>query len=933
MRREIFNTVLHGQRLFQQFAVDTYIKLETTRLNYILFNQSRIRADLYQGLMDSVYAGEHRASALGKLWVLPASFIGGPRDMRRRYMDAFALVQKYGKPDIFLTMTCNPNWEEITSELEPGQKSQDRCDLVVRVFKAKLDNLKHQLFKKHILGVMAAHVYVIEFQKRGLPHAHFLLIMQTGSKLIVPDQYDAVISAELPDKNRFPELFDMVVKHMMHGPCGHLNMQNTCMKNGSCKCHYPRLFGETTLQGKDSYPIYRRRDDGQKVRVRGHDLDNRWVVPYNPTLLRMYDCHINVEVCSSIKAVKYIYKYIHKGHDRASVTVIDVDGGQSINEIENFRDARWVSPQEALWRIYSFDLHGISPPVLQLQLHLPGMHLVSYNINDDMRQVLNKDNIDKSMLTEYFRANQLFDWASNYLYREFPEVARWWPGAKKWTARQQRMQVGRIVSAHPAEGERYYLRVLLNHVRGATSFESLRTYDGNVYPTFREATEKRGLIEADNNIDECLTEASGFHMPPSLRRLFATILVFCEPTDVVGLWNKHLEAMSDDFCRTHSNSNVVEQLVLLDIRDMLQTMGKDIRLFPLPAIKDEHDNMADVVREIFEEMNIPEDPEAEFVVSSLNHEQRHAYDVILSSVENISGGVFFVDGPGGTGKTFLYKALLATVRRSGKIATATATSGVAASIMPGGRTAHSRLWNSRLNTKKGHQETNHLADEDGGSSCDVEIIKTPCELPISLNASSQVQPFISSCALPATLTSTNTQELMSALCTYIMEIDDAEYLEKHWIQSTKPYPISLSLQQLKNILDVNKPMDKDCFNIAVRMIACSDALFLLENKYHYMDLQFCSITNYGQDPRLRAKLDTNVLANLFECWPDMEYTISDCSQILLPFCFLGHFSLYVFNMNTRSIYIMDSMPLPSWFKDFKCTEDQILGRVDEVPGQ
>ncbi|PWZ40142.1 hypothetical protein Zm00014a_038743 [Zea mays] len=250
---------------------------------------------------------------------------------------------------------------------------------------------------------------------------------------------------------------------------------------------------------------------------------------------------------------------------------------------------------------------------------------------------------------------------------------------------------------------------------------------------------------------------------------------------------------------------------------------------------------------------------------------------------------------------------------------------------------------------------------------------------------------------------------MSALCTYIMEIDDAEYLEKHWIQSTKPYPISLSLQQLKNILDVNKPMDKDCFNIAVRMIAYSDALFLLENKYHYMDLQFCSITNYGQDPRLRAKLDTNVLANLFECWPDMEYNISDCSQILLPFCFLGHFSLYVFNMNTRSIYIMDSMPLPSWFKgndpsmhyihkihniannmnvamelanstwkddiymwrrivpswvpktlnwdlsgflvinfmhswngkrlpcistvNFKCTEDQILGRVDEVPGE
>jgi hypothetical protein len=189
-------------------------------------------------------------------------------------------------------------------------------------------------------------------------------------------------------------------------------------------------------------------------------------------------------------------------------------------------------------------------------------------------------------------------------------------------------------------------------------------------------------------------------MPPSLRRLFTMILDFCEPTDVVGLWDKHLEAMSDDFYRTHSNSHVVEQLVLMDIRDMLQTMGKDIRLFPLPAIKDEHDNMADVVREIFEKMSILEDLEAEFVVSSLNHEQRHAYDVILSSMENISGGVFFVDGLGGTGKTILYKALLATVRRSGKIAIATATSGVAASIMPGGRTAHSRF-KIPLNIKEG----------------------------------------------------------------------------------------------------------------------------------------------------------------------------------------------------------------------------------------
>jgi len=111
--------------------------------------------------------------------------------------------------------------------------------------------------------------------------------------------------------------------------------------------------------------------------------------------------------------------------------------------------------------------------------------------------------------------------------------------------------------------------VLLNHVRGPTSYEHLRSFEGIVYPTFREAAEKRGLIEADSSIDECLTEAEVFHMPSSLRRLFATILVFCEPSNVRGLWDKHLQAMSDDFQRGQSDSNAVQQMVLIDIRNIL----------------------------------------------------------------------------------------------------------------------------------------------------------------------------------------------------------------------------------------------------------------------------------------------------------------------------------------------------------------------------
>jgi len=120
MHPEIFNPILYGKRLFQQFVVDMYIKIESSRLDYIRNHQDDIRADLYQGLVDSLYADEGRAEAVGKWTVMPSSFIGGPCDMRRRYMDAMDLVRRFGKPDIFLTMTCNPNWDEIKHELYPG---------------------------------------------------------------------------------------------------------------------------------------------------------------------------------------------------------------------------------------------------------------------------------------------------------------------------------------------------------------------------------------------------------------------------------------------------------------------------------------------------------------------------------------------------------------------------------------------------------------------------------------------------------------------------------------------------------------------------------------------------------------------------------------------------------------------------------------------
>ncbi|RLN38563.1 uncharacterized protein C2845_PM01G41390 [Panicum miliaceum] len=247
--------------------------------------------------------------------------------------------------------------------------------------------------------------------------------MKRKYKITCPEQYDLLISAELPNKKKYPELYRMVTKLMMHGPCKVLNPNCPCTKGRtSCKNRYPRPFCDSTSQGKDPYPVYRRHDDGRKEMIRGHTLDNQWVVPYNLYLLRTFNCHINVEACNSIKSAKYLFKYIYKGHDRASVAVREAgkkDDKGNIDEITQYREARWVTYPEAMWRIYRFDLSKNHPPVQQLQLHLQDMHMVIMNKRDKVERVIKRPRVEESMLTAYFDYNRIHPKARGILYCDF----------------------------------------------------------------------------------------------------------------------------------------------------------------------------------------------------------------------------------------------------------------------------------------------------------------------------------------------------------------------------------------------------------------------------------------------------------------------------------------------------------------------------------
>jgi hypothetical protein len=138
-------------------------------------------------------------------------------------------------PDAFVTFTCNPQWPEIKRALLPGQQPQDRSDLVTQVFKIKLKELINDIHKKHILGRTIAGIYVIEFQKCGLPHAHILIFFTEDCKPHTVEDVDRMISAELPNPETNKLAHETVARCMMHGPCGAAFPNAPCMEEGKCK--------------------------------------------------------------------------------------------------------------------------------------------------------------------------------------------------------------------------------------------------------------------------------------------------------------------------------------------------------------------------------------------------------------------------------------------------------------------------------------------------------------------------------------------------------------------------------------------------------------------------------------------------------------------------------------------------------------------------
>lgn len=299
------------------------------------------------------------------------------------------------------------------------------------------------------------------------------------------------------------------------------------------------------------------------------------------------------------------------------------------------------------------------------------------------------------------------------LYSEFPAHYTFDGKTKTWNQRKRSQgefpTVGRVHSVHPSVGDLFYLRTLLHrpHARGKKSFADLRTVMNVEQETFKAACRQIGLLQDDAQWDDAMQDAALTQLCPQMRKFFILILEFNDTADPSALFERHWRSMADDFQYRAEQAipdDILRTMVLIDLERLAQTRSKRLSDYKLPAIDEASRASAEQIDErarvyhlpqlIQEELSYDKEEQqaaADRSCAGMLETQRAMVDAVLKAVEETTPYAVFVDAPGGTGKTYCFNAILCAVRAKGQAALAVASSGIAATLLEGGRTFHSRF--------------------------------------------------------------------------------------------------------------------------------------------------------------------------------------------------------------------------------------------------
>ncbi|XP_074336952.1 uncharacterized protein LOC141674127 [Apium graveolens] len=361
-------------------------------------------------------------------------------------------------------------------------------------------------------------------------------------------------------------------------------------------------YYESTMFDQSGFPVYRRRKAKITIKRGKVDLDNQWVVPYNRDLLVKYQCHINVEICAHARSLKYLFKYCLKGHDRAIVEIrgwkrkLSFREGMDVyeDEIQSYFDGRYISGCEVAYMVFGFSIHYRSLVVKRLSFHLSGRKPCTFRATERLAKVASREREKRNRL---------------------------------WVPRKRGNKIGRLAYSHHTSGEIWFLRLLLTKVRGATSFQSLRTMKGKVCANFQEACRDFGLLDDDNE----------WH----------------QVTNLNALWNDHWVDMVDDLVKKQweitCNPNLIlddgqpQFYALAEIHNILKSIRRsleDYAQLPQPP----HSYMdCGLNNFIIEETSYDiAEMEREFLdmYSRCNAEQLEVYNTFMQSVDRREGACF-----------------------------------------------------------------------------------------------------------------------------------------------------------------------------------------------------------------------------------------------------------------------------------------------------
>ena len=704
-------------RLSQTYLVDSISRAIDYRLRFVRYHQK----DIFGIMNDEGHENTDESGNTGEKTFLSQSCHGFRRYLRSLAKNALALVSEYGRPSLFVTLTCNLNWPEILKQLLPSQTAFDRGDIVCQVFHRKLEivlrNIRCGKYfkirnKQYAYHKIQFEVRIIEYQRRGLPHAHLVSKFMDNDdmpryedKKGVASSIDYHITAAYPTTASDEEPLEVgesyeedttyaaVVKsHMLHN----------CFPetNGGCKneknlCYLgfdANIVADTTTFDDRGYPQYRR-----------STVKSLCVVPHNRELLKDWNHHANVEFAGSTYTVIYLYKYLFKRSKKVKMRLTNADDVRNDDEINLYLRGRYLCSMDCYWRILGHETYPAPSPSVRIvkivSEQRTNTSLEDGKVPDIIVYFSRPPALYNMKYTELFN---MYTWTYNrparfvenqdgfYIINIRNNIRNIYLSKRS----DRNPSITRLEVISITAGELFFLRlILLNYPK--CSYADCLQFNNRTYRTYQESAVAAGIVRDNDEVYSCFEEAEHFQdmTPTELRTLFVISTLQGFPTLRILNENRFRELMYDDYLHNYSppNHSAAWNDLLCDFSRRFESDGKNMKDYGLP----EPESMK---TELEIERNKYDQNEQLEIYNKLCQEtpstieQQQIFDEIIRATERRLAKIYYIQGQAGSGKSTLPKKIISFCRSQGKLCARCASTGLAATLYEGFETAHSSLF-------------------------------------------------------------------------------------------------------------------------------------------------------------------------------------------------------------------------------------------------